>query len=148
MNRIKFRAYDSANKIMMHDYQWIDLPRSPCMGGGVHRSFVFTSNGRNTVSGSACSAHHEVMQWTGLIDANEKKIFEGDVLQIKDDFAESVFVGSVQFHEGVYGLENRNGERIRFWHDGMHEHYSIGIFNSFDIVVVGNIYENAEPVKD
>ena len=71
-----------------------------------------------------------VGQFTGLLDKNGKKIFEGDIVDI---LTENEKIGVVAYEDGGF-LVNADGFCVDF-------HSNI---NGTDLVVIGNIYDNPE----
>ena len=71
-----------------------------------------------------------LMQYTGLLDKNGKKIFEGDVVKVFEDneFAPSIYTQRVEMHNGC-------------WRPTMM------FVNGNQIEVIGNIYESPELQK-
>jgi uncharacterized phage protein (TIGR01671 family) len=141
MNReIKFRAYDKILRII------ITFEEMTC-----HESMKEYGR-RDTLNGFLSNPDYEVMQFTGLVDKNEKEIYEGDILRYP---CESDW-------------DNINYQAFEvFWHDGnesngigfkitrTHNHGSIcgGYIPKFipdtasKLVVIGNIHENPELLK-
>lgn len=69
----------------------------------------------------------EIMQYVGLKDKNDKKIFEGDI--VKDLLGD---VGVVVYSTKHSAFEVKGWENgYRFWHD-------------IDIEVIGNVFDNKE----
>ncbi|WP_367126762.1 YopX family protein [Streptococcus suis] len=103
-----------------------------------------------------------LMQSTGLFDKNAKEIFEGDVIKFNDVWAEYCYEGYVDgCSEGeniVEIVKTKNG-----WGFGKTKFTDSSIFyfleeermtfreivesNDFNMVVVGNIYQNPELVE-
>ena len=74
-----------------------------------------------------------VGQYTGLIDKNGMKIFEGDILTIEN--------------EGVYAAIKYNESNAAFYvEDEDHEDY-LGEAWETDVVIIGNIHDNPELLK-
>ena len=76
-----------------------------------------------------------VGQFTGLLDKNGKKIFEGDI--VLGLFLFDISINAVvKFRDGAFGLEWRRGEIIEF-----------NAFTSLCNItyeIIGNIYDNPE----
>ena len=71
-----------------------------------------------------------VEEYTGLIDKNGKKIFEGDIIRSKDYHGDRW--GTVDYFAGTYYLGGA---------DGYSDEY---IFNESDKEVIGNKWDNPE----
>ena len=80
-----------------------------------------------------------VGQFTGLVDKNGKKIFEGDVVMMTLPAAKMHWRAVCKFHSGAFGL---------VWHH-MGERWQAfaGICNA-EYEVIGNIYDNPELAED
>jgi uncharacterized phage protein (TIGR01671 family) len=75
-----------------------------------------------------------VQQFTGLLDTNSRKIFEGDIIKVSD--LGTIQIGQVVFLNGEFGINTRN--RLRFFDAG-------GFIR--EIEIIGNIFENPELLK-
>ncbi len=77
------------------------------------------------------------LQFTGLLDKNGKKIFEGDVVEMLDEWIDHYTLYSnhqIEFGSGTFRLEN--GVPLL---DCLDEESN---FEKCDFEIVGNIYEN------
>lgn len=74
-------------------------------------------------------------QYTGLTDKNGKRIFEGDILNIVDEYGNSC-IWSVDYKESAFYVNQK----------GVNYSTYLGDFNNscYDIEVIGNIYDNPE----
>jgi len=72
-------------------------------------------------------------QYIGLKDKNDKEIYEGDLLRFPEHFLMGkTFV--VKFHEGMYGLFDKDGVHYRWL-----EKYTAEVSDK-----IGNVHENPE----
>ena len=117
MREIKFRAWDKKDKFMVY---------SPCP------DLVIFLDGMVCI-GEPCEATDNfiLMQFTGLLDKNGKKIYEGDI--VKNEFG----IDEVYFNEGEFKKKSGIGLGC-----------SIGRLGSETMEVIGNIYENPELLRE
>lgn len=76
-----------------------------------------------------------VGQFTGLIDENGKKIFEGDIVHVHDCLVRC----DAPFHEFDGVVEHRNASFVIV--DDFITHYR---WIDYDVTVIGNIHDNPE----
>ena len=76
-----------------------------------------------------------VGQYTGLLDNNGEKIFEGDIVEGPDFDAEDGY-GVVGWDDGSFEIENG------MWCGTFHENY-----DGKELEVIGNIHDNPELLK-
>jgi hypothetical protein len=140
---LKFRAWDTRAKKMRTDFvlaptkpQW-----SPFIihGGGESKLQSLINNyyrkkgdilgGDYTLTDwTDCSGDYlEIMQYTGLRDKNGKEIYEGDIVKWVNTHA------VVEFREGEFIASIHRRGDMTYWQA---------------CVVVGNIYENPELLKE
>ncbi len=85
-------------------------------------------------------------QWTGLVDKNGVKVFEGDVFNIEDEI-----VGTVIFKDGCFRIEEygicgtwtENGFDECGGGYGILQCEPIDWYSIFDMEVIGNIHDKA-----
>ena len=114
----KFRAWDPFNAVMIY---------SKIL------SNFFNSFEKADIGGN----NPKLMQFTGLLDKNEKEIFEGDLLAPMDNDFRPEYRGNwvVVYDDGTFAAEG-NSERISTWIP-----YWVP---EKQIEVIGNIWENPE----
>ena len=131
MNRqIKFRIWDKLTESFIY-----------CEDDN-QQHFILDLNGnfhnlQNGSGGDECV----VQQYTGLTDANDNPICEGDILKIDYDTFGNV-IGQVLY-------ETDQGAYILQWkQNGSNQNYiNLNCDVAFESVIVGNIFENPELLK-
>ena len=126
MREIKFRGMD-ANGVMRYGRLSQDKPDTTVYFKEYSQRICW-DNSNIPVSNKSLG------QFTGLLDRNDKEIYEGDIVKdINHDNKADIFTGEVKFEWGK-------------WHIG-----SISLFNLLDVgdvvEIIGNIYENPELLK-
>lgn len=133
MRTIKLRAWDTKNKIMMEPFDLKDVTYSS--------GFIPESE-----------QNHVFMQFTGLLDKNEKEIYEGDILKVAilNQFNSiGMEIGIVVFNSASaqFVIENKLKDDPRAqdlnWHDSLYRETDI----PQDCEIIGNVYENQELLK-
>ena len=86
-------------------------------------------------------------QFTGLTDKNGTKIFEGDVISIPFEEDRSLWEENCVYYENgkVYFDNERYGWYVEFSDGG---ELSIWEYDEVEIVVIGNIHDNSELLKE
>ena len=119
MREIKFRAWLKDEKKMI-DVKAIDWDEN-----GDILSI-------NYPSGKAYSGYDkdniELMQYTGIMDTNGVKVFEGDIVYVDGDD-----IGVIEYKSGCFYVRS-NGYEGTFYNN----------YFGYDVEVIGNIYKNPE----
>jgi uncharacterized phage protein (TIGR01671 family) len=130
MREIKFRAWDAALKKM-----WYQVER-------------YNGHGETAISfyDVISSTRFIPMQFTGLLDKDEKPIYEGDILEVSNmefshfedsgvpDSPNEIFEnirGTVSFDKGQFEVDGHSLGEI-----------PLSAIKQIDITVIGNVYEN------
>lgn len=131
MRDIKFRAWDGS-KMITNDYPFIGagsgaLELTITLNGEVQKRSVY---GFDSATGTPTSEPDIIlMRYTGKQDVTGKEIFEGDILDWETKEAKED--GVVRWIDGGFWLK-----------------YSGGHHFPYNTTVIGNIYENAEPLTE
>lgn len=122
---IKFRAWDKAQECYLYDVQNAYDTLSGC---------VKYENGEDAGYDEECFAgfldndQYVVEQFTGLTDANGKKIYEGDIVEVTSQYW------------GMLG----NRYEVKFKQGSFCVKYVLLSVISSSISVIGNVHENPE----
>jgi uncharacterized phage protein (TIGR01671 family) len=84
-------------------------------------------------------------QFTGLLDINEKEIYEGDICRLSYDYHESQ---SGQVNSSIDPVTFKNGGFIlgrSFYDPYLYEYITKD--NKTELEIIGNIFENSEYLK-
>ncbi|MBV1928627.1 MAG: YopX family protein [Gammaproteobacteria bacterium] len=154
MRDIKFRAW---NKLSAHP-NMIDVEQltyDEC-GGLSHVSGWCVDpddGGEQTLS----IAQFELMQFTGLTDKNGVDIYEGDIVSFHVDWIgqpNKQVIFDKDFHSYVLlsGEEKRwvakGSNHFKYWSTDEDNIYLLHEADSYDVEVIGNIYENPELLEN
>lgn len=134
MNRpIEFRAWDETNRVMHYDFQFFTS------GDGGNDWICFSSDKeqRDTTShphwivfkNPYFRQQFHIMQFTGLLDKNGKKIFEGDIVEFPDGSQWKVY-----FAQGV----------AQFRYETLDESGFKDMSDGDNCEIIGNVFENPE----
>lgn len=120
MKDIKFRAWDKLQRKM------VGVDR---INFDVKEIDVVVKKTKAIEDYYSCSFYEiELMQCTGLKDKNDKEIYEGDIVRIKDGYTGSEFTGVVAFENGSFIISD--GSRVGYrWLD-------------YDREILGNKFDN------
>lgn len=125
MREIKFRAYDSANKVMEYNV-------NVNQGKPVKQGYQWFDSG-NTVY------HSDLMQYTGLKDRNGKEIYEGDIVETE------LGKGVVVFDSGSFLINILEDDEYYGFEDFFSLHEEGGCYL---VEVIGNIFQGEDYRKE
>ena len=112
MRKLLFNFWNTDEKKMYRDFEFEDIV---ARGG-------FTDNG-------------VWIQWTGLLDKNKVRIYEGDIVERTKDLIK----GKIEY--------NRIEGRFVICVPKLFRNYNLGLEADIIVEVIGNIYENPELIK-
>lgn len=124
MKEIQFRAWDEVNHRLIQIYG-----ESKDIGD---YNFV-----------NPCSEQVKIMQYTGLKDKNDKKMYEGDIVCLRKDREHGVY--TIRFGVGIY--DGGYYKFMGFYLDPQDTEEHTCMFETKDIEIIGNLYENPELLK-
>jgi len=130
MREIKFRAWDG-NKII---YDWVRVDYKA--------SFLFDGiklPQNHTISCAMNINAVEIMQYTDKTDKNGVEIYEGDITSLNGD------IHTIGFQDGCFLMIEEtefNGEIEPLYK------YFFEEYEGTDLVIIGNVYENPELLKE
>lgn len=115
---------DVTRKPLSLNHTYILVPRLPdSVGWDVNDTFIYYEVDSETVG-----------QFTGLLDKNGKKIYEGDIIQSKMPISGELFNLEVAFKNGSFGtIGDITGELLPLIECDLTEY-----------IVIGNIHDNSE----
>ena len=134
MREIKFRAWNDFKRIMFIPNE-INLRCNPPQGTVMIEDYEY-----NWV----CDNESKIlMQYTGLKDKNGKEIYEGDILNSKNDGKDGNDIWDYNTHLNLF--VEWNDKYAGF--DGLPDIDTESVYGLQYIEVIGNIYENPEVLK-
>lgn len=91
---------------------------------------------------ASISTRDTIMQYTGVDDKNGTPIYEGDIVEgiCLGYYDDEEFKDVIEFSNGSFCFSKEK------WKDGTYDWYSLENYDSEDLLVVGNIYENPDMV--
>lgn len=136
MRSIKFRAWSHHWK-KMFVVTHLDISSSEVMTGYVD----FEGNEGDIWDAIFDGKDFTLMQFTGMLDKDGKRIYEGDIVSYKEKMDEhgdvQELIAWVQYNSVACAFGIGRSEIWNFFND----------FGLTDIKVIGNIYENKELLK-
>lgn len=113
-------------------------------GEWVYGFYLILPRGERVILSNKGYAHVDpetVGEYTGLTDKNGKKIFEGDIVECK------WFNAMVRIEHRKHLIIFSDGSFCAEWYIGQ-DNYHNDLHNTFDIKVIGTIYDNPELLEE
>ena len=124
MREILFRAWDKVSK----KYREFD---------GMHDTMTINEDGKveyyNLQNGSG-GDEYILEQFTGLVDRNGKRVFEGDIIHV--DNYDDGWNSTVEFKGGAFAVDVEGKD---------YDYTAIG-WIEYEVEIIGNIHDNKEDV--
>ena len=120
--KLDFRVWDKEHsKFMVMD---LDSELSITFNGHLMESYIdgYCLHNKDT---------YVIQQWTGLVDINDVKIYEGDIVKSRQESNSKESVGEIVWHHSYWALAG----------------YKLFIFDDDTTDIIGNIFENPELLK-
>ena len=133
MKKLKFRAWDKSDKVML--YEGIDYPTENLnyTYSFLKKQLVLQLQGENSIYEG-----YELMQYSGLKDENGSEIYEGDILK---DACNNLYI--VTFIRGCFYLKTKY-EKDGEWLEWLPMCEITQLAEPENFYRIGNIYENPE----
>jgi uncharacterized phage protein (TIGR01671 family) len=135
MSPINFRAWDKKRGIMHYNIELYGKNK-PCFASSEELSFEdFIIDKERFI----------IMQFTGLLDCKGSKVFDEDIIKIRNEFT-----AKVEWDKSFYAFCTFDifGRRLLYEDATILEYNEISeLFNCTDIKILGNIYENPKMLK-
>lgn len=128
MRKIKFRAFLKSNQTM-YDVLILDIIDNK----------VLINNEEKQLRGYVKYQDVELMQYTGLKDANGKDIYEGDIISFGDN------KGVVFYKHAKFRIKYRYHNNCDCSCDCYEDLSEVLYYNK--VQIIGNVYENKELLK-
>jgi len=122
MREIKFRLWNNDTKCMYAD------------------SGLSIALGLNDAVQKALENNYIIMQYTGLKDKNGKEIYEGDILNSKNDGKDGCDVWDYKTHVNLIVRWNEKYAHL----EGLPDHGEWSVHSFSRIEIIGNIHENPD----
>ena len=129
-NRFNFRVWDKKNKIFNDDFHLFPVAEDGMMLFDRKSNFDYVEHNEDN--------NYILMQSTGLVDKNEKEVFEGDIIK---------FDGKYTKAKRLIRYSEEEGRLVACYTDFVYDYCDFNKDWISQWEVIGNIYENPELLK-
>ncbi len=133
-------------KLSDFDFRVWDKDHKGCSNKDCKCQSKFTYGEEAKVRLSEFKMDVEIELWTGLYDKNGKKIYDGDIIEYRDDDTDEIlgyYEISFNFIKGIELIDIHHPVTLHL--DNLFENATLGDY--LETKIVGNIHENKELIN-
>ena len=140
---IKFRAWDGTTMYSQHDCYFTFGRNENKVAGKYWSVYLYEQHGSDYCVDST-EENAVLMQFTGLLDKNDKEIYEGDIIQSLDSKGNKI-MHVITYCDNECSYVSQHIPYNKYSpHSGLNQKW----ITEFSKEIVGNIYQNADLLKN